>query len=71
MASGRREARSIALCKVRMSDVDESNIIHVIFRKKATDGGKYRILRRRKAAKDDLTMDHADPALELPSDVAP
>jgi len=54
-----------------MSDVDESNIIHVIFRKKATDGGKYRILRRRKAAKDDLTMDHADPALELPSDVAP
>jgi len=52
-----------------MPDVDETNVIHVIFRKKTTDGGKYRILRRRKAAKDDLTMDHADP--EMPSDVAP
>lgn len=49
--------------------VDETNVIHVVFRKKITDGGKGRILRRRKAIKDDLTMDHADP--EMPSDVAP
>lgn len=52
-----------------MSEVDESNVIHVIFRKKTTDGGKGRILRRREAKKDDLKMDHADP--EMPSDSAP
>lgn len=52
-----------------MNEVDETNVIHVIFRKKTTDGGKYRILRRRNAIKEDLTMDRADP--EMPSDVAP
>jgi hypothetical protein len=53
-------------------------IINVTFGLKPSDGGKARIRRRREALAisekeilDDLVMDHADPALEMPSDVAP